>query len=143
MVLSEPPIFSLDQSAGDALVAELGAVVGPLAASDRPRAAVESGGTPTRTVGDLSTVAVPALVIAGTTSHPALRSISRVLARELPHARLVELPKSGHVTHAERPDEFASTVAAFTTELQPARRAGTGNARGSGRARPRSRVPGA
>jgi pimeloyl-ACP methyl ester carboxylesterase len=69
-------------------------------------------------VEDLSTVAVPALVIAGTTSHPALRSIARILARGLPDARLVELHGSGHVTYAERPDEFADAVAAFATGLE-------------------------
>jgi 3-oxoadipate enol-lactonase len=33
-VVSEPPIFSLEQSAGDALMAERGAAVGPAAASE-------------------------------------------------------------------------------------------------------------
>jgi 3-oxoadipate enol-lactonase len=152
-VLSEPPIFSLDPSAGDALVAQLSAVVGPVATSEGPRAAVDAfftlvcpglwstldetakdryranahmmlaefGGPRYHlSVDDLSTVTVPALVIAGTTSHPALRSMSRILARGLPNARFVELPGSGHVTYAERPDEFADAVAAFATELQPA-----------------------
>jgi 3-oxoadipate enol-lactonase len=152
-VLSEPPIFSLDPSAGDALVVELGAVVGPIAAREGPRAAVDAffarvcpglwsaldeaakdryranahmmlaefGGPRYHlSVDDLSAVAVPALVIAGTTSHPALRSIARVLARGLPDARFVELLGSGHVTYAERPDEFARAVVAFATELQPA-----------------------
>jgi 3-oxoadipate enol-lactonase len=151
-VFSEPPIFSLDNRAGDAMVAELGAVVGPAAANKGPRAAVDaffalvcpglwsaldetakdryranahmllaefSGPRYNLSVEDLSAIAVPALVIAGTTSHPALRSIARILARGLPDARFVELPGSGHVTYAERPDEFASAVAAFTTELRP------------------------
>lgn len=151
-VFSEPPIFSLDQSAGAALVAELGAVVGPIAASEGPRAAVDAffallcpglwsaldeaakdryranahmmlaelgGPRYNLSVDDLTAVAVPALVIAGTTSHPGLRSIARVLARGLPDARFVELSDSGHVTYAERPDEFARAVAAFATELQP------------------------
>jgi pimeloyl-ACP methyl ester carboxylesterase len=67
---------------------------------------------------ELATVAVPALVIAGTTSHPALRSIAGALADGLPDARFVELEGSGHVTYAERPDQFADAVAAFATELQ-------------------------
>jgi pimeloyl-ACP methyl ester carboxylesterase len=151
-VFSEPPIFSLDHSAGDALVAELGAVVGPIAASEGPRAAVDAFfslvcpglwsaldetakdryranahmllaelGAPryNLSVEDLSAITVPALVIAGTTSHPALRSIAHILARGLPDARFVELPGSGHVTYAERPDEFARAVAAFATEVLP------------------------
>jgi pimeloyl-ACP methyl ester carboxylesterase len=31
---------------------------------------------------------------------------------------LVELHGSGHVTYAERPDEFADAVAAFATDLE-------------------------
>ena len=152
-VFSEPPIFGLDQSAGDALAAELGAVVGPVAAGEGPRAAVDAffalvcpglwsaldeaakdryranahmmlaelrGPRYHLSVDALSAVAVPALVIAGTTSHPALRSIAHVLARGLPNARFVELHGSGHVTYAERPDEFARAVAAFAIEVRPA-----------------------
>jgi 3-oxoadipate enol-lactonase len=146
-------IFSLDQSAGDALMAELGAVVGPVAASDGPRAAVDAffalicpglwsalddiakeryranahmmlaefdGPRYYLSVDDLSAITVPALVIAGAMSHPGLRSIARVLAHGLPDARFIELPGCGHVTYAERPDEFAHAVAAFSTEVQPA-----------------------
>ena len=56
-------------------------------------------------------------MIAGTTSHPALRQIASTLARELPDARFVPLEGSGHVTYAERPDEFARAVAAFAHEV--------------------------
>jgi len=151
-VVSEPPIFSLEQSAGDALMAEIGAVVGPAAASEGPRGAVDAffalvcpglwsaldeatkdryranahmmlaefGGPRYHlSVEDLSAVAVPALVITGAESHPALRSIARILACGLPDARFVELHGSGHVTYAERPDEFARAVVAFSTELHP------------------------
>ena len=60
---------------------------------------------------------VPTLVIAGTTSHPALRVIAATLARTMPHARLVELDGSGHVTYAERPEEFADAVRNFSRQL--------------------------
>jgi pimeloyl-ACP methyl ester carboxylesterase len=60
---------------------------------------------------------VPALVLAGTTSHPALRGIAVTLARTLPDARLVELDGSGHVTYFERPDQFASAVREFARVL--------------------------
>ncbi len=66
---------------------------------------------------DVAGIHVPSLVIAGTTSHPALRSIARVLYRALPDARFAEIEGSGHVTYAERPDEFADLVAAFADEL--------------------------
>jgi pimeloyl-ACP methyl ester carboxylesterase len=147
-VYSEPPIVSLDPGAGDGLVAELGAVVGPAAARG-PAAAVDAfftllcpglwsvldeatkdryrangpmllseldGPRYHLGVADLSSVAVPALVIAGTASHPALRSIARVLASGLPDARFVRLDGAGHVTYAERPDDFARAVAAFAAE---------------------------
>ena len=66
---------------------------------------------------DVVGIAVPCLVLAGTESHPALRAIAATLARALPDARFVELAGSGHVTYAERPDEFARVVAAFATEV--------------------------
>lgn len=66
---------------------------------------------------DAARIGLPALVVAGTESHRALREIASVLVRELPDARSVELDGSGHVTYAERPDEFARAVAAFATEI--------------------------
>jgi pimeloyl-ACP methyl ester carboxylesterase len=72
------------------------------------------------TTADLPSITLPCLVLAGTISHPALRSIATILARGLPDARLVELEESGHVTYAERPEEFARAVTAFATEVNPA-----------------------
>src|SRR5215469_8747982 len=46
---------------------------------------------------DVAGIALPALVIAGTESHPALRAIAATLARTLPDARFSELAGSGHV----------------------------------------------
>ena len=69
------------------------------------------------TARDLSAVTIPTLVIAGTTSHPSLRSIARQLATALPNARFVELANCGHVTYAEQPDEFARAVSVFAAEL--------------------------
>lgn len=66
---------------------------------------------------DVREVDVPVLVIAGTTSHPALRAIAATLARALPDARLAELEGSGHVTYVERPDEFAAAVGGFAAEV--------------------------
>jgi len=65
---------------------------------------------------DVTGIAMPCLVVAGTESHPALRAIAATLARALPDARFVELAGAGHVTYAERPDDFARAVAAFATE---------------------------
>jgi pimeloyl-ACP methyl ester carboxylesterase len=68
-------------------------------------------------VSDVAGIGLPCLVVAGTESHPALRAIAGTLARGLPDARFVELAGSGHVTYAERPDDFARAVAAFATEV--------------------------
>jgi pimeloyl-ACP methyl ester carboxylesterase len=66
---------------------------------------------------DQSADTVPALIIAGTTSHSSLMSVARGLAAALPDARFVELEGSGHVTYAERPDDFANAVSVFAAEL--------------------------
>jgi pimeloyl-ACP methyl ester carboxylesterase len=66
---------------------------------------------------EVAGIASPCLVAADTESHPALRAIAATLARGLPDARFVQLPGSGHVTYAERPDEFARAVAAFAAEV--------------------------
>lgn len=62
-------------------------------------------------------ITLPCLVLSGTDSHPALRAIATTLARVLPDARFVELEGSGHVTYAERPQEFARAVTAFSPEI--------------------------
>lgn len=69
------------------------------------------------TPADLAVVTVPALVIAGDDSHPALRSVARRLAAVLPDSRFVELTGSGHVTYAEQPEAFAHAVSTFASEL--------------------------
>ena len=90
---------------------------------DRYRANADIGFTDLRspsldvTAADLAAVTVPALVIAGDTSHPALRSIAHRLAAALADARFVELADCGHVTYAEQPDAFAHAVAVFAAEL--------------------------
>src|SRR5439155_22497711 len=64
------------------------------------------------TMDDVARIDVPTLVLAGTRSHPGLHDAARNLARGLPDARFTELD-CGHVTYAERPDQFARAVAAF------------------------------
>jgi pimeloyl-ACP methyl ester carboxylesterase len=72
-------------------------------------------------IADIAGITLPCLVIAGTESHPALRAITAALARALPDARFTEMAGSGHVTYAERPDEFAEAVAAFATDATESR----------------------
>jgi pimeloyl-ACP methyl ester carboxylesterase len=151
VVLSEPPLFSLDPDAGRSLIGELGprvdramATGGPAAAvdafftlvcpglwstldedrKDRYRANGEIGFADLRapsidvTQADLARVTVPALVIAGDSSHPAFGSIARGMAGALADARFVELADCGHVTYAEQPDAFAQAVRSFVAELE-------------------------
>ena len=58
----------------------------------------------------LSRIDIPCAIVSGTTSHPVLRRIARVIADAMPHATLVEIEGIGHVTYAEAPDEFARIV---------------------------------
>lgn len=149
-VLSEPPLFSLDPDAGQAVMRELlprleeaTATGGPPAAvdaffallcpglwstiddvrKDRYRANADIGFTDLRSpsldvsADDLSAVTIPTLVIAGSDSHPSLRSVAHRLAASLPDVRFVEIEGSGHVTYAERPDDFANAVSVFAAEL--------------------------
>jgi pimeloyl-ACP methyl ester carboxylesterase len=90
-----------------------------------PMMLAELGGPPYRlAVEEAATINLPCLVIAGDRSHPALRAIAATLARALPHAHFVELAGSGHVTYAERPDEFARAVGAFSSEVHARERSG-------------------
>ncbi|MBI4277867.1 MAG: alpha/beta hydrolase [Armatimonadetes bacterium] len=65
------------------------------------------------TPNDLSNTQTPCLVIRGSESHPFLRHVAELLVRALPHARLLELAGAGHVTYAEKPEEFARAVTEF------------------------------
>ena len=90
---------------------------------DRFRANADIGFTDLRSPslavgpGDLAAVAIPTLVVAGSTSAPALRSVAHRLAAALPDARFVELEDCGHVTYFEQPDDFAHAVSVFAAEL--------------------------
>ena len=160
VVLSEPPLFSLDPVAGGAATAEIVVAVEAALAAGGPRAAVDAffalmcpglwsiigeerkdryranadigladlQSPPLRpSPVDLAAVAVPALVLAGSTSHPTLRSVARRLAAALPDARLIELEGSGHVTYAEQPAAFAAAVSAFAAEIARRAPAGAGS----------------
>jgi pimeloyl-ACP methyl ester carboxylesterase len=53
------------------------------------------------TPGDLATVTDPVVVVAGDSSHPALRSIARRPAGAMADARFMEFADCGHATYAE------------------------------------------
>lgn len=150
VVLSEPPLFSLDPNAGQAFMSEIGSSLDEVMATGGPPAGVEAfmstvcpglwsivaedrkasyranaeiGFTDLEspsletTSADLAGVVLPALVLSGSASHPSFRSVAHHLATALPDARFVELDGSGHVTYAERPDEFEDAVRVFAAEL--------------------------
>lgn len=89
----------------------------------RYRANAEIGFTDLRspslesTPAELADIALPALVLSGSASHPSFRSVAHDLATALPDARFVELEGSGHVTYAEVPDDFENAVRVFAAEL--------------------------
>jgi pimeloyl-ACP methyl ester carboxylesterase len=58
----------------------------------------------------LSRIDIPCAILSGTTSHPVLRRVARVIADAMPHATLADIEGIGHVTYAEAPDEFARIV---------------------------------
>lgn len=150
VVLSEPPLFSIDPDAGQALMAEIGPRIDEAMATGGPPAGVEAflstvcpglwsiiddkrrasyranadiGFTDLQspsldaTPAELATVELPSLVLSGSESHPSFRSVAHRLAVALRDARFVELEGSGHVTYAERPDEFENAVRVFVAEL--------------------------
>ena len=69
---------------------------------------------------DLEEITVACRIISGELSHPVFREIARVLADHVPGAELVELAGSGHVTYAEKPEEFAAAVRDFARHVAPA-----------------------
>ncbi len=66
---------------------------------------------------DLTEIHVPSLIVRGGESDQMLRAIAGILAENIPHAQLLELQDSGHVTYAEKPVEFATAVESFAGSL--------------------------
>ncbi|MEV0081911.1 alpha/beta fold hydrolase [Saccharopolyspora sp. NPDC050642] len=65
----------------------------------------------------LAVITTPTLVVVGAEDAVTGVAESRVLAEEIPHARLVEIPGAGHAANQERPAEFNAAVRAFLAEL--------------------------
>jgi pimeloyl-ACP methyl ester carboxylesterase len=61
----------------------------------------------------LAEVAAPALGINGAADVPQIQEVSRLLARELPDARWLELPETGHLPPLERPVEVTAALRTF------------------------------
>jgi pimeloyl-ACP methyl ester carboxylesterase len=67
------------------------------------------------TTADLEAMYVPSLIMRGSESHPMFHAITSTLAATMPYAQLLELQGSGHVTYAEKPEEFATAVELFAS----------------------------
>jgi 3-oxoadipate enol-lactonase len=62
---------------------------------------------------ELAEISCPTLVIAGRMDKLSPPEEMAALARAIPHARLVEIPDAGHLSHLENPDAFAAAIANF------------------------------
>jgi pimeloyl-ACP methyl ester carboxylesterase len=74
-------------------------------------------GLPPARIPDLSHVASPVLVVRGGESTLLTAEGAAELARELPHARTVEVAGAGHNVHLERPEAFLAAVLDFLAEV--------------------------
>ncbi|MEU2715874.1 hypothetical protein [Streptomyces sp. NPDC007205] len=61
----------------------------------------------------LAEVSVPTLVISGRCDVPEILEVSALLAREIPGARHIELPDTGHLPPPERPAEVTAALEEF------------------------------
>lgn len=66
---------------------------------------------------DLGQIRVPCRMIVGTKTLPIFRQITNLVAFAIPGAGLIEIPDSGHVTYAENPDAFTTSVREFVAGL--------------------------
>lgn len=75
------------------------------------------------TLGDLSSIDLPTLVIGGSASPPFFHALNQILVDHLPNARHVQIEDSGHVVLFEQPDAFARATSAFVHEIAGVRSA--------------------
>lgn len=67
--------------------------------------------------GLLPRVEVPTLVVSGDTDRVVSPALSRRTAAAIPGASYVELPRTGHTPHEERPDALAAVLRPFLADL--------------------------
>jgi pimeloyl-ACP methyl ester carboxylesterase len=65
----------------------------------------------------LSQLSMPVLVIVGLLDESGTIASARLLAREAPRARLIELPDVAHMPSLERPEWFTETLLGFLAEV--------------------------
>lgn len=65
---------------------------------------------------DLPRIAAPTLLIAGELDQAAPLRTMRRMAEAIPGARIVVVPRAGHMAHLERPDAFRAALVPFLAE---------------------------
>jgi pimeloyl-ACP methyl ester carboxylesterase len=61
----------------------------------------------------LHRISAPTLVVWGSDDKVVRPAYGRELARQIPQARFVEIPKAGHYPHREQVDAFVLSIAEF------------------------------
>ncbi len=64
----------------------------------------------------LSEISCPVLVIVGDQDLPHIQEIAGLLAAGIPAARIVNIPRAGHIVNLDAPEEFNQAVESFLTE---------------------------
>jgi pimeloyl-ACP methyl ester carboxylesterase len=71
-----------------------------------------------RDQGDLlPRIQVPALIVAGAQDVVSPPAVARAMQSQIPHCRLVEIPRAGHMTPLEAPDAVATAIADFARPI--------------------------
>jgi pimeloyl-ACP methyl ester carboxylesterase len=103
---AEPPadvIELLDTVAGDVRRESLRAALAAMAQADLQDV--------------LPSVAVPTLLLWGELDARSPLRVAREFARAIPHAELVVIPRAGHMSNLERPEEFNAAIRGFCGRL--------------------------
>jgi pimeloyl-ACP methyl ester carboxylesterase len=65
----------------------------------------------------LGEIEIPVLVVRGDAEYAALEEQSALLAKTIPGARSVVIPKAGHMLPIEQPEALADATLAFLAEV--------------------------
>src|SRR5262249_39589621 len=63
-------------------------------------------------------IGCPTLVVVGSEDTVTPPEESRAMAAAIPNARLIEIPRAGHLSNLEAPSEFNRAVAEFLNEIR-------------------------
>jgi pimeloyl-ACP methyl ester carboxylesterase len=64
----------------------------------------------------LAEVVAPTLVIVGERDLPDFHGMARLLATQIPRAKLVTIPGAGHMSNMDAPAQFIETLLAFVDQ---------------------------